>query len=74
MEVGVATGPVADLAEGKRDENILRSFEIILTRWKEGGGEYLGLSVNKTDSILIDGYQEKFWVVLVRALLHLEER
>ena len=30
VEVGVATGPVGNLAEGKRDQNILRWFEIIL--------------------------------------------
>ena len=36
--------------------------------------DYLGLSVNQTDSILIDGDQQKLGVVLVSALLHLEER
>ena len=29
VEVGVATGPVGNLAEGKRHENILRLFDII---------------------------------------------
>ena len=55
VEVGVAAGPVGDLVEGVRRQDLL------------------GVPIDQADSLLADGDEQQLWIVLVGALLHLEE-
>lgn len=75
MKVGVSAAPVGDLREGVGGQDVLAERKgLIDFSWRPRGGRLyftnLGLRVNQTDSMLVDGNQQDLWKVWLCGLLN----